>query len=96
VAAEIILHNAKIATNSNPSFVEALAIAGGKIVATGSAREIFQMQGPAARVIDAKGRAEIKDRLVRKQRLSDGSGHLKVLADEHVVRPTDLDHVDGV
>src|ERR1700760_1247172 len=29
-------------------------------------------------------------------RLSDGSGHLEVLADEHVVRPTDLDHVDGV
>ena len=39
---------------------------------------------------------EIADRLCRKQPLSDGSGHLEVLADEHVVRPTDLDHVDGV
>src|ERR1700680_909324 len=29
-------------------------------------------------------------------RLADGSGHLEVLADEHVVRPTDLNHVDGV
>src|SRR5246127_4351887 len=59
MAADIILHNAKIATNSNPSFVEALAIAGGKVVATGSEREIFQMHGPAARVIDAKGRTVI-------------------------------------
>src|SRR6201997_5678230 len=59
MAADIILHNAKIATNSDPSFVEALAIAGGKVVATGSEREIFQMHGPAARVIDAKGRTVI-------------------------------------
>jgi hypothetical protein len=35
--------------------------------------------------------------LGRKQHwLTDGSGYLEVLADEHVVRPTDLDHVDGV
>src|SRR6201994_323213 len=59
MAADTILHNAKIATNSDPSFVEALAIAGGKVVATGSEREIFQMHGPAARVIDAKGRTVI-------------------------------------
>jgi hypothetical protein len=31
VSAEIILHNAKIATNGVPSFVEAIAIAGGRI-----------------------------------------------------------------
>jgi predicted amidohydrolase YtcJ len=36
-----------------------LAIVGGKVVATGSDREIFQMHGPAARVIDAKGRTVI-------------------------------------
>src|SRR6201995_3057593 len=59
MAADIILHNAKIATNSDPSFVEALAIAGGKVVATGSEREIFQMHGPGARGIDAKGRTVI-------------------------------------
>jgi hypothetical protein len=59
MAADVILHNAKIATNSVPSFVEALAIAGGKVVATGSEREIFQMHGPAARVIDANGRTVI-------------------------------------
>jgi predicted amidohydrolase YtcJ len=59
MAADTILHNAKIATNSDPSFVEAIAIAGGKVVATGSEREIFQMHGPAARVIDANGRTVI-------------------------------------
>jgi hypothetical protein len=59
MAADTILHNAKIATNSDPSFVEAIAIAGGKVVAIGSEREIFQMHGPAARVIDANGRTVI-------------------------------------
>jgi predicted amidohydrolase YtcJ len=59
MAADVILHNAKIATNSNPSFVEAIAIADGKVVATGSEREIRQMHGAAARVIDAKGRTVI-------------------------------------
>ena len=32
---DIILHNAKIATNSVPSFVEAIAIKDGKIAAIG-------------------------------------------------------------
>ena len=32
----------------------------------------------------------------KQHELADGSGHLEVLADEHVVRPTDLDHVDRV
>jgi predicted amidohydrolase YtcJ len=59
MAADVILHNAKIATNSNPSFVGAIAIADGKIVATGSEREIRHMHGAAARVIDAKGRTVI-------------------------------------
>ena len=59
MAAETILHNAKIATNSTPSFVEALAIADGRIVATGDDRDIFRMRGQATRVIDAKGRTVI-------------------------------------
>jgi len=33
VSAEIILHNAKIATNGVPSFVEAIAISDGKVTA---------------------------------------------------------------
>jgi len=56
---DIILHNAKIATNSMPSFVEALAIEGGKICATGKNDDILRLRGPATRVIDAKGRTII-------------------------------------
>src|SRR6201992_126197 len=59
MAGDTILHNAKIATNSNPSFVEALAITGGKIVATGTEQDILRLRGPATRVIDAKGRTVI-------------------------------------
>jgi predicted amidohydrolase YtcJ len=55
MAADTILHNAQIATNTVPSFVEALAITDGKIVATGSEREIFQLRGHATRMIDANG-----------------------------------------
>ena len=35
MSADIILHNAKIATNKVPSFVEAIAISAGKVTATG-------------------------------------------------------------
>src|SRR5260370_42474683 len=57
--ADTILHNAKIATNSIPSFVDALAITEGKIIATGNARDIFRLRGPATKVIDANGRTVI-------------------------------------
>jgi hypothetical protein len=57
--ADTILHNAKIATNSLPSFVDALAITDGKITATGNERDIFRLRGPATRVIDANGRTVI-------------------------------------
>src|SRR5712692_3447702 len=51
--ADTILHSAKIATNSVPSFVDALAITDGRITATGNARDIFRLRGPATKVIDA-------------------------------------------
>ena len=35
MSAEIILHNAKIATNGVPSFAEAIAISDGKVTAIG-------------------------------------------------------------
>jgi predicted amidohydrolase YtcJ len=57
--ADTILHNAKIATNSIPSFVDALAITDGKITATGDARDIFRLRGPATKVIDANRRTVI-------------------------------------
>jgi predicted amidohydrolase YtcJ len=55
MATDIILHNAKIATNSTPSFVEALAITDGKIIATGSERDTLRLRDPATKVIDVKG-----------------------------------------
>src|SRR6476660_356922 len=57
--ADTILHNARIATNGVPSFVEALAVTDGKIIATGTDREILGLRGPETRVIDANGRTLI-------------------------------------
>src|SRR5215468_2235848 len=56
---ETILHNAKIATNGVPSFVEALAIQDGKISATGTDEEIIRLREPETRVIDGKRRTVI-------------------------------------
>jgi predicted amidohydrolase YtcJ len=59
VPAELILHNAKIATNGVPSFVEALAITAGKIYAVGHDDEILGLRGPHTRVIDGRRRTVI-------------------------------------
>ena len=60
MSADTILHNAKIATNAVPSFVEAVAISGGKVTATGSGDELLQREkGPATKLIDAKGHTVI-------------------------------------
>ena len=61
MSAELILHNAKIATNGVPSFVEAIAIGGGKVIATGPDEEILRFRGPATRVIDSGRRTVIDD-----------------------------------
>ena len=50
--ADSILHNAKIATNALPSFVEAIAIKDGKISAVGTSDEIVRQRGPETKVID--------------------------------------------
>jgi predicted amidohydrolase YtcJ len=57
--AELILHNAKIATNGVPAFVEAVAIGNGKIIATGKNDEILRQRSPETKVIDGKGRTVI-------------------------------------
>ncbi len=54
-----IIHNAKIATNGVPSFVEAVAIKDGKISAVGRSDEILRQRGPATNVIDCGGRTVI-------------------------------------
>jgi len=58
VSAELILHNAKIATNGVTSFVEAIAITAGKIAAVGN-DEIVRLRGPQTRVIDGRRRTVI-------------------------------------
>ena len=60
MSADTVLHNAKIATNGVPSFVEAIAIKDGKISTTGTSDEILrQHQGLATKVIDGNGRTVI-------------------------------------
>jgi hypothetical protein len=59
MSAETIIHNAKIATNGAPSFVEAVAIGNGKIIGTGKNDEILRQRGPETKVIDGKGRTVI-------------------------------------
>src|SRR5579859_7914125 len=54
-----IIHNAKIATNGVPPFVEAIAIRDGKIDAVGRSDEILRQRGPATDVIDCGGRTVI-------------------------------------
>jgi predicted amidohydrolase YtcJ len=59
VSAEIILHNAKIATNGLPSFCQAIAISDGKVSAIGGNETIMRRGGPATKVIDGRGRTVI-------------------------------------
>jgi predicted amidohydrolase YtcJ len=59
MTANLILHNAKIATNRVPSFVDAVAIAGNKILATGTNDAILRLRGPSTRVIDLERRTVI-------------------------------------
>ena len=59
MAVDTILHNARIATNRVPSFVEAIAITAGKISAVGTNEEILRLRGPETRVIDGNRRTVI-------------------------------------
>lgn len=56
---DTIVHNAKIATNAAPSFVDAIAIANGTITGAGTNDAILRLREPATQVIDAKGRTII-------------------------------------
>src|SRR6266576_1698377 len=56
---DMLLYNAKVATNSVPSFTQAIAIADGKIVATGADDDILGLRAPNTTVLDMKGRTVI-------------------------------------
>jgi hypothetical protein len=57
--ADVVLHNGKFATNSAPSFVDAIAIASGKVSAIGANDDIMRSRGPKTTVIDLQGRTVI-------------------------------------
>jgi predicted amidohydrolase YtcJ len=59
MSVDTILHNAKIATNQVPSFVEAIAISGGKLSAAGKNEDILRLREPGTQVIDANRRTVI-------------------------------------
>lgn len=55
-SADVIITNARIYTvNSKQPWAEAIVIAGDKIVAVGSEKEVETFHGPATKIIDAKG-----------------------------------------
>jgi predicted amidohydrolase YtcJ len=54
-----IFHNGKIATNSKPYFVEAVAIEDGKIASIGRSAEILRLKTPDATIVDLKGHTVI-------------------------------------
>ena len=54
-----IFHNGKIATNSMPSFVEAVAIEDGKIASIGRSSEILRLKTPDTTIVDLKGHTVI-------------------------------------
>ncbi|QBR01928.1 amidohydrolase [Paraburkholderia pallida] len=58
--ADLVIYNGKIATQDEQrSFVTALAVADGRIVASGSDRDVMQWTGTGARCIDLHGRTVI-------------------------------------
>src|SRR6478672_11987715 len=59
MSVDAILHNARIATNQVPSFVEAVAISAGKISAAGNDDEILRLRETGTRIIDANRRTVI-------------------------------------
>src|SRR5438128_5342560 len=59
MSVDTILHNARIATNQVPSFVEAVAISAGKISAAGYDDEILRLRETGTQVIDANRRTVI-------------------------------------
>ncbi len=59
MSVDTILHHAKIATNQVPSFVDAVAISGGKISAAGKNEDILRLREPGTQVIDGNRRTVI-------------------------------------
>src|SRR6267154_5099990 len=59
MAKTTIYSNGRIATNSTPYFVEAIAVSDGKVISTGSSVELLRKHADATEVIDLGGRTVI-------------------------------------
>src|SRR5579863_6269699 len=59
MSVDAIVHNARIATNQVPSFVEAVAVSAGKISAAGNDDEILRLRETGTQVINANRRTVI-------------------------------------
>ena len=59
MAKTTIYHNGRIATNSTPYFVEAVAVSDGRITSTGSSADLLEKRTDATEVVDLRGRTVI-------------------------------------
>jgi predicted amidohydrolase YtcJ len=57
--ADLILTNGRVFCGLNEGFVESVAVAGGRVLATGKASDIAGLAGPATRSIDLGGRLAV-------------------------------------
>src|SRR5688572_3216014 len=57
--ADILIVNAKVITMSEPATAEAIAIAGNRILAVGSVKDLMKLKRSTTQVIDAKGKTII-------------------------------------
>jgi predicted amidohydrolase YtcJ len=57
--ADLILSNGRVFCGLNEGFVESVAVAGGRVLATGKASDIAGLAGPATRSIDLGGRLAV-------------------------------------
>ncbi|MCZ6476434.1 MAG: amidohydrolase, partial [Gammaproteobacteria bacterium] len=56
---QILLHGKVLSVDDDFSIVEAIAIAGDKILAVGSSDDMLALAGPATRIIELEGRTVI-------------------------------------
>jgi predicted amidohydrolase YtcJ len=59
VSQKTIYYNGKIATNLNPYFAEAMTVADGKVLTTGTSSELFGAREPGSEVVDLGGHTVI-------------------------------------
>jgi predicted amidohydrolase YtcJ len=88
-APELILYNGKIFTsNLDHPYVQALAIRGNRILATGDSAKMLALRGPGTRTIDLRGRTTIPG-------INDAHVHLDIESANEVKLPIDGENRRG-